>query len=210
MSEAAIATPPTVRQGLAPIISRAGLLSPEQEKLHARIEKAEARATEAKKEMTAAANGGLERYHAAERAHYLDQAMAAVDDPKVKLTPYPEAPPDLVHLAKVAEAARQVAQSLHNRFDLGVDYGETFAQVEERWAAADWRASVNPDEVSLAEAERLEAESASTREALLNLSLRLAAPEADSEQERKAHRRAQKEAGRPVSLEALRAEWASR
>lgn len=208
---AAIATVKTVREGLAPVITRAGLeVSAEQEKLLARIEKATGLANEARKAASAAANGGLERHHAAEVRHYLDQAEAAVEDPKVKLTLYPVEPPNLRHLAKVADAARQVAQSAHNRFDQSVDSGEMFAQIEERWNLADWRASADPLKLTLAEAERLEAESATTRTALLDLSLKLAGHEAENEAERTAHRRAQKEAGRPVSLEALRADWASR
>lgn len=206
----ALATPKRPERSLARTLVPAGAATREQAAQAKREETARKLADACRRELTRAMNEAVPEYLKQKATYYADQAWANLDRRTPDLTPYPEPPPDLGTLQAQAEAARLVANQEARAFNRLIDYDETFALIEQAWAEVDWRSSVDPDAVTLKEAEALQVAASERQADLLRASLALAEFEADNAAERRAHRRAQKEAGMPVSLSGLRREWASK
>jgi hypothetical protein len=193
----AYSTPRRPEPSLAQTLLPAGLVTEEQATQAKRQEAAAKLAEDLRTEAAQAMNEAIEEYQKRRAAYYFDQAVANIDAKKPDRTPFPEPPPDLSTLRAQAEAARLAANYEARAFNRLVDYEETFDLIEKAYTEVDWRSAVNADEVTLKEAEALEARAAERQAELLRASLVLAESEADDAAERKAHRRAQKEAGDP-------------
>ena len=201
------AAPKRVESGLAASFAAAGIpLSKEAQAKARNAERAAKLAADLRAEAQHAANEGVEDYKRRAATFYIEQAEANLKGTgPASREAFPESPPNLALLAAQSEAARQVANMAQRDFDRFQDPEEVFKLIEERWeTVVEWRRSADPKSLTLAEAERLEADAEKAREALLNLSTALARFDADNEQERKNHRRLQRSEGRPVSLAALR------
>lgn len=199
--------PPSRRTStIAPDLEAAGILTPEERKQAKRIRVARERATELKSEAQRIANTDLPDWERRFSEHLFDTVSGSIDAEELTVEPFEDPKPDLALAEALAVAALEVANAEARKFNRLLDYEDMFGRIEEAWSEVE--KAIDPD-TPYREVVKLQAKQDTRRSVLLTASLRLGEVESDTRKERTAHRRAQKEANRPVNLNVLREEWAS-
>jgi len=182
----------------------AGLMLPRPVQLAAKASlEADQRAAATKAETVRIANSE-DAYNRRRVEHNFRQAETLEDPSEWVSYGTVEAPPNLPEAKERSDAYKRVADLKRREFEAIFDYRTGFELVEEAWRTrVEWRRSADAKELTLAQAEKLEAEADKLRPQLLQLASSLAEREFENRLERKEYRRAVSTAGRPLDLE----EW---
>ena len=209
MSETTFVTPRRRHRGLAAAFTQTGLpLTEERSLLVERLELARSTHRTHQDKVRDLQGRVIPNHYASEAQHYEALIEHALGGGNPKLEPFGKPVPDIAHYRKLEAASALKVEQLERAFDRTVDYDEDLAELRRRWAETDLGA-LDPNKTSLAEFQRLQAETSEQRQAIRDLARRLVEFEADNKAEVKAWRRDQEQ--NPdvlVSLTELRRKWA--